>query len=106
MHDEGGILTHGRLPENVDRKARKDLKLADPRKLRSKGRRVPKGGLQINGFVYGPGGYSAFRGFPTIRFDPRWSSPAAASPSPTSTRCRRVRHRAGLAQHHVLQGAV
>ena len=70
MYDEGGILTHGRLPENVDRKASKDLKLPDPRKLRSKGRRVPKGGLEINGFGYGAGGYSAFRGFPTSKLRP------------------------------------
>ena len=37
MYDEGGILTHGRLPENVDAKARKDLKLPDPRKLPQQG---------------------------------------------------------------------
>ena len=42
MYDEGGILTHGRLPENIDTKARKDLKLPDPRKLKQQGQRVPK----------------------------------------------------------------
>jgi len=78
MYDEGGILTHGRLPENVDRKASKDLKLADPRKLRSKGRRVPKGGLQINGFGYGVGGYSAFRGFPTFKLRPPVVKPGSS----------------------------
>jgi plastocyanin len=70
MYDEGGILTHGRLPENIDVKANKDLKLPDPRKLRSKGRRVPKDGLEINGFGYSVGGYSAFRGFPTSSIRP------------------------------------
>ena len=65
MYDEGGILTHGRLPENIDAKARKNLKLPDPRELRSKGRRVPEGGIEIDGFGYSPGGYSAIKGFPT-----------------------------------------
>jgi plastocyanin len=64
MYDGGGILTHGRLPENIDEKARKGLKLPDPRKLRSKGRRVPSTGIEIDGFGYSVGGYSAFRGFP------------------------------------------
>jgi plastocyanin len=61
MYDEGGILTHGRLPENIDYKANKDLKLPDPRKLKSKGRRVPATGVEISGFGYAPGGYSASR---------------------------------------------
>jgi plastocyanin len=69
MYDEGGILTHGRLPENVDFKANKDLKLADPRKLHSKGR-VPRSGLEIDGFGYSAGGYSAFRGFPQFLLRP------------------------------------
>ena len=65
MYNEGGILTHGRLPENIDAKARKNLKLPDPRDIRSKGRRVPKGGIKIEGFRYSRGGYSANKGFPT-----------------------------------------
>ena len=64
MYDAGGILTHGRLPENIDKKARKNLKIADPRKLRSKGRRVGDNGIEINGFGYSKGGFSAFKGFP------------------------------------------
>ena len=62
MYDAGGILTHGRLPENIDRKARKNLKLPDPRDLASKGRRVPKTGIKIESFLYSRGGYSAARG--------------------------------------------
>ena len=65
MYDEGGVLTHGRLPENIDAKARKNLKLPDPRDIRSKGRRVPKSGIKIEGFRYSRGGYSANKGFPT-----------------------------------------
>jgi plastocyanin len=65
MYDEGGILSHGRLPENIDKKARKDLNIPDPRKLRSKGRRIGPNGIEIDGFGYSLGGYSAFRGFPT-----------------------------------------
>lgn len=63
MYDAGGILTHGRLPENIDRKADKDLKLPDPRKLKSKGK-VSKAGIVIDAFRYSKGGYSAFKGFP------------------------------------------
>jgi hypothetical protein len=64
MYEAGGILTHGRLPENIDKKARNDLKLPDPRALRSKGRRVPRRGIGIKSFVYSKGGYSAVRRFP------------------------------------------
>ena len=70
MYDQGGILTHGRLPENIDAKANKNLKLPDPRKLGSKGRRVPGSGIQIDGFGYSIGGYSAFRGFPSSYMRP------------------------------------
>jgi plastocyanin len=69
MVDEPGVLTHGRLPENIDVKANKDLGLADPRKLKSKGR-VPKDGVEINGFGYDLGGYSAFKGYPTSELRP------------------------------------
>ena len=47
MYDEGGILTHGRLRENIDKHASQNLKLPDPRKLRSKGRRVGPNGVKI-----------------------------------------------------------
>ena len=63
MYDAGGILTHGRLAENIDKKARKKLKLRDPRRLRAKGN-VPASGIEIDGFGYSLGGYSAVRGFP------------------------------------------
>ncbi|MGI8462197.1 MAG: cupredoxin domain-containing protein [Solirubrobacterales bacterium] len=69
MYDAGGILTHGRLAENIDAKANEDLKLADPRKLQTKGK-VPKSGLDIDGFGYSLGGYSAFRGFPSSLMRP------------------------------------
>ena len=69
MYDAGGILTHGRLPENIDAKARKNLRLPDPRELKSR-RRVPKAGLKIDGFGYSLGGYSAFRGFPQFLMRP------------------------------------
>ncbi|MDX6583707.1 MAG: hypothetical protein QOI10_2891 [Solirubrobacterales bacterium] len=69
MYDEGGVLTHGRLQENIDAKADKDLRLPDPRKLKSKGH-VPKNGLIINGFGYSKGGYSAFRDYPASEMRP------------------------------------
>ena len=70
MYDAGGILTHGRLPENRDRRANRDLGLPDPRKLPSKGRRVPGGGIKIDGFLYSLGGYSASRLIPTSLMRP------------------------------------
>ena len=64
MYDAGGILTHGRLPENIDAEAGLDLGLADPRQLKSKGE-VTRKGVKIDGFQYQLGGYSAFSGFPS-----------------------------------------
>ena len=52
MYDEGGILTHGRLPENIDAKARKNLKLPDPRELRSEGPAGAEGRDRDRGFRY------------------------------------------------------
>jgi plastocyanin len=65
MYEAGGILTHGRLPENIDSKARKNLGLADPGKLRRSKRKLTKAGIKIRSFSYSLGGYSAARGFPT-----------------------------------------
>jgi plastocyanin len=76
MYEEGGVLTHKRLPENVDAKADKNLGLPDPRKLKSKGR-VHKGGLEINGFGYSQGGYSAFKGYPSSEMRPPVVSPGS-----------------------------
>ncbi len=78
MYEQGGILTHGRLRENKDKKAGKDLDLPDPRKLRSKGRRVPTGGIDVDGFRYLTGGYSAFRGFPTSFMRPPVVKPGSS----------------------------
>lgn len=64
MYDAGGILSHGRLPENIDYKANKDLGLPNPKRLKSKGKKVPKRGIKISSFLYSKGGYSATRGFP------------------------------------------
>ncbi len=74
MYDAGGILTHGRLPENVDTKARKNLGLPDPSDLASKGQ-VPGSGIDIKGFVYQQGGYSATKTTPTSRMRPPTISP-------------------------------
>jgi hypothetical protein len=68
MYERGGILTHGRLPENVDRKANKDLGLPDPRDLKSNGQ--VGNGIEIDGFRYSLGGYSAFRDIPSTLMRP------------------------------------
>ena len=69
MYDAGGILTHGRLKENIDAKAGDNLKLPDPRNLPSAGP-IPASGVDIDGFVYQLGGYSAAKGIPTSRLRP------------------------------------
>ena len=74
MYDAGGILTHGRLPENIDTNARKNLHLPDPRDLASKGE-VPASGIDIDGFVYQLGGYSATKATPAKRMRPPTISP-------------------------------
>jgi len=63
MYEQGGALTHRRLPENADTHAREDLGLRDPRKLPSSGM-APLGGVGIDGFFFGSGGFSAVSGFP------------------------------------------
>ncbi len=104
MYDAGGILTHGRLPENIDAKASKNLGLADPRKLTSKGK-VPRGGhRRSTASTTEIGGYSAFARLPRdAGCARRWSSPGE---SVTLHQPRRApghaRRRAGLAQHHVV----
>jgi plastocyanin len=70
MYDQGGILTHGRLPENIDSNADKNLHLADPRDLKGRKRNVAKSGIAINGFLYSQGGYSAIAGFPANAMRP------------------------------------
>ncbi len=87
MHDEGGILTHGRLPENIDSKARKNLHLPNPRKLQSKGRRVPAGGLTIDGFDFSIGGYPATGGGGFFR--PAWMRPPVIQPGQSAPPCNR-----------------
>jgi plastocyanin len=69
MYDEGGILTHRRLEENIDYKARKDLKLPKPNKLKN-GPAVPSGGIDIRSFSYLTGGFTAVKGFPANLMKP------------------------------------
>jgi plastocyanin len=65
MYEKGGILTHRRLPENIDRPARKKLGLDDPRELPVQPSSVASSGIQIDGFLSSPGGYTARSGFPS-----------------------------------------
>ena len=67
----------------------------------------PAGGLTIDSFVYSKGGYSATRDFPT-----RLMRPPTINPGETVTFTNYdalrddVAVRAGLAQHHLVRGAV
>ena len=70
MYDAGGILTHGRLPENIDTYAGENLGLPDPRDLKSEGKIKKDDVVEIEGFRYYPGGYSAVADFPTFPMRP------------------------------------
>jgi len=69
MFEKGGILTHGRLPENIDRPAGKKLGLPDPRDLRGTASTASPG-VEIDGFLGSPGGYSAVSGFSSTLMRP------------------------------------
>lgn len=69
MFKTDGILTHGRLKENIDAKARKDLGLPDPRDLKSSGP-VPDSGIDVDGFFFELGGFNAISGFPASQMRP------------------------------------
>ncbi len=69
MYKQGGTLTHRRLKENIDYKARKNLGLPDPRDLRAGGP-VPESGIPIRSFFNTIGGFSAVRGFPASQMRP------------------------------------
>ena len=107
MYEQGGILTHGRLPENVDKRAGKDLKLPDPRKLGSRGRRVPKTRDRDLGLPLRARGVLG-----QSRDHQGADAPAegqARRPGHVRERrriARDARPRAGLAQHHLVLGAV
>jgi plastocyanin len=70
MYEKGGILTHGRLPENIDRPARDKLGLDDPRELSIQPGSVASSGVQIDDFLSSPGGYTARSGFPSAPMRP------------------------------------
>ena len=70
MYEKGGTLTHGRLPENIDRPARENLGLDDPRELPIQPGSVASSGIQIDGFLSSPGGYSASSGFSSALMRP------------------------------------
>ena len=89
-------------------KARKDLKLPDPRKLAQPGRRVPKTGHRDRrASAIRIGGFSAVEGFPQSADAPAEDQARrTASRSRTATRCPPMPDdRAGLAQHHLVLGA-
>ncbi len=69
MYERGGILTHRRLPENIDRPAGDKLGLPDPRDLLSSASPASSG-IEMDGFLNSPGGYTARSGFPSDRMRP------------------------------------
>ena len=108
MYDEGGILTHGRLPENIDSKANTNLHLPDPRDLKAEAKkRVQVGRVAIDGFLYSQGGYSAITRFPAKLMRPPTvqAGPERHLHQPGRA-LRRARRGPGLALDHLLQGAL
>ncbi len=69
MYKEGGVLTHRRLPENIDKPAGKNLKLPDPRDLKASSVSA-SAGIDIDGFLYSAGGFSSITGFPSALMRP------------------------------------
>ena len=67
MYDAGGILTHGRLPENIDAKANKNLKLPGPAQAPQQGQGPQPADSTIDGFGYSIGGYSGLPRLPAVR---------------------------------------
>lgn len=65
---DSGVLTHGRLPENIDTGAGAALGLPSPARLRT-GRKYPKQ-ISMRSFLYAPGGFSASRRFPVSLMRP------------------------------------
>ena len=107
MYDAGGILTHGRLPENIDAKANKNLKLPDPRDLRQ-GQAGPQGRDQDPELpLLARAATRRRKGFPKNLMRPPVIRPGADGHLHQPRRAVRIaRQRAGLAQHHLVQGAV
>ena len=102
MYKVPGVLTHRRLKENIDFKARKNLGLPDPRTLKAAGP-VPQAGIPIRSFYFTSGGYSAVQGFPAEPDAPADHQVRRAGDFHQRGRgLRDVERGAGLAQHHVL----
>ena len=92
MYDAGGILTHGRLPENIDAQGEQEPEARGPAQAAQQGPPGARGRARRS--TASATGSAATRRSGASRppcSGPRWSSRAAASPSPTSTRCRRWR---------------
>lgn len=69
LYKAGGVLTHGRLEENIDKQARKNRGLADPRKLKP-AKPVPSSGVDIDSFNFLSGGFIDVSGFPKKQMRP------------------------------------
>ena len=107
MYDQGGILTHGRLPENEDTYAGDELGLPDPRDLKSEGKIKKDEQVEIEGFRYYPGGFSAVDDFPTAPMrPPEVKAGRDINFISNDALLRRAPKPAGVALHHLVQGAV
>ena len=107
MYDAGGILTHGRLPENIDAKANKNLEAPGPAQAAQQGPPGPAGGLAIDGFDSRDRRLLGVPGLPDLD-DPPTGGQAGTRVTFTNLEALPGdgRHRAGLAQHHLLPGAL
>ncbi len=79
----------------------------DPRKLKSKGKVKKDEAIEIDGFRYLTGGYSAFENFPQSYQRPPLVKPGfGVNFTNTEATLGQPDNRTGLAQHHVVQGSL
>ena len=64
MYEQGGALTHRRLPGEHRRRGTRRPRPPRPSQLRSGGR-LAGAGVDIDSFLFGNGGFSAVSDFPT-----------------------------------------
>ncbi len=70
MYDAGGILTHGRLPENIDSEGEQGPGASGSRASSTARARSATRGSRSTASAYSMGGYSAFRDFPSTLMRP------------------------------------
>ena len=77
MYEQGGILTHGRLPENIDKQGGQGPQASRPAQAAQQGRRVPDAGSRSTASSIGPAATRPSAGFPPAQMRPPVVKPGA-----------------------------